>query len=159
MQLKLKTRYAIRILLCLAQSREYVNAEALSRQADVPIAYLHRIVGDLRNAQIVESIGGCKGGCRLRKAPLVISLYDVMAAVDDLFHPTTAPPKETDGESLCERENDVLLTIQNELRTALRCITLDRFCDIPSADSRYPTYRTRNADLLSTVSPQRREFG
>ena len=159
MQLKLKTRYAIRILLCLAQNREYVNAETLARQADVPLTYLHRIVGDLRNAKIVESIGGCKGGCRLLQAPPFINLYDVITAVDDLFHPATSPPEATDGESLYERETDVLLTIQNELRTALRGITLDSFCDTPSACSRYPAYRTHNANLHSTVSPQRREFG
>ena len=154
MQLKLKTRYAIRVLLCLAQSRECVSAETLARQADVPLAYLHRIVGDLRNAKIVESIGGCKGGCRLRQAPPFINLYDVMTAVDDLFQPAASPPEETDEEKISERETDVLLTIQNELRTALRGITLDSFCSTPTGQSRAPTHPASFIGLLSTASPQ-----
>lgn len=128
MRLKQKTRYAIRVLLCLAQNPVGLKVGALAQQTAIPQAQFTDVMNGLKEAQLVESVNGRKGGCRLSKAPLLISLYDVMTAVDELFRLDVAADQAAQaGEGRDERA--LLAVMQRELALALRGVNLDYFCD------------------------------
>ena len=72
--------YALRAMTHLArQSREgIVLGRDLSREADVPSAYLTKVLLTLRNAGLVETVRGTGGGYRLGRTPEQIFLIDIV---------------------------------------------------------------------------------
>lgn len=79
-----RARYALRALLDL--SRRYPGGPVLvtdiaSRQ-NIPLNFLHQILLDLKLAGLVTSRKGPGGGFSLAKAPDVISLAEVLGAIE-----------------------------------------------------------------------------
>lgn len=85
MELNTKGRYAVMAMVDLAK---YGAAESLplsviaTRQA-LPMAYLEQIFAQLRRADLVMSVRGRSGGYRLGRAPDLISISEVLRAVDE----------------------------------------------------------------------------
>ena len=76
--------YAIRALLYLALHSEaqVVSTTVLAEQMEIPYRFLRRILLGLVDAGLVISVRGKQGGLRLAKAPEMISLFDLVKAVD-----------------------------------------------------------------------------
>ncbi len=74
------TEYALRAMACLARQPQaaVVLGRDLSREADIPPAYLTKILLALRNAGLVEALRGTGGGYRLRKPAAKILLIDIV---------------------------------------------------------------------------------
>jgi Rrf2 family protein len=83
MSLSNTTGHAIRALACLA---EYAHPPASIRDvattADVPQAYLAKIVKKLNDAGIIESKRGKTGGIWLARPARLVSLADICVALD-----------------------------------------------------------------------------
>ena len=72
MKISTKGRYALRLMLDLAQysnENEYVSIKKVSQSVDISEKYLEQIVAQLSRANFVKSIRGAQGGYRLVKAP------------------------------------------------------------------------------------------
>ena len=72
MKISTKGRYALRLMLDLAQysnENEYVSIKKVSQRQDISEKYLEQIVAQLSRANFVKSIRGAQGGYRLVKAP------------------------------------------------------------------------------------------
>lgn len=74
------TEYALRAMTCLARQPRVgiVLGRDLSREADVPSAYLTKVLLVLRNAGFVETVRGTGGGYRLAKSPEQIHLIEIV---------------------------------------------------------------------------------
>ena len=77
--------YAIRSLAYLAASaRPEARADQIARAAGLPLPILAKILQELVRKGLLESRRGPGGGFRLARRPELITLRDVVAAVDGL---------------------------------------------------------------------------
>ena len=76
--------YAIRTVLTLAREDgvEVVSARTIAEREHIPVRFLPQVLGDLSRAGIVEARLGRAGGYRLTKDPRLISVLDVIEAVE-----------------------------------------------------------------------------
>lgn len=81
MILNSETDYAIRIVACLAQSEERLDAKSISEKTGVTQRYSLKILHKLAQADIVKSFKGAKGGYILSRKPQEISLLEVIELI------------------------------------------------------------------------------
>lgn len=82
MHITLESDYAIRLVRTLAETETRMDARSLSERSDVTLRFALKILGKLVSAGVVRSFKGTMGGYELAKAASVITLYDVIAAVE-----------------------------------------------------------------------------
>ena len=101
-QLSRKCKYALRALYRL--NREYSNGlmsvYEIAEAERIPRKFLEAILVELRNAGIVESQLGKKGGYRLAKSPGAITIGAVIRIVDGPLAPL--PCARETGVRVCE---------------------------------------------------------
>ncbi len=93
MKLSVKSDYAARAVLGLARhyaSGEAVRVEDLASEQNIPGNYLVQILIELKAQGIARSLRGKDGGYLLAKAPVEITLGDVLRAVDGTVFDTPA---------------------------------------------------------------------
>lgn len=81
MFLNCETDYAIRIVACLAQHGEKLDAGTISELTGVTQRYCLKILHKLSRGDIVKSYKGVKGGYVLSREPETITLYEVIALI------------------------------------------------------------------------------
>jgi len=79
MKLTTKTRYSTRLLLDLAQHQGLgaVKMSEISLRQDISVKYLEQLIRPLKQAGLVTSTRGPKGGHRLAKKPQEITLGEI----------------------------------------------------------------------------------
>jgi Rrf2 family protein len=84
LELTRRGAYAIRAVLTLAREDgvEVVSARTIAERDHIPVRFLPQVLGDLSRAGIVEARLGRAGGYRLTKDPGLISVLDVIEAVE-----------------------------------------------------------------------------
>jgi Rrf2 family protein len=84
MQISTRTEYALRALLELAKvEHEPISAREICERQHLPRKYIERLLNNLRNAGLVDSLSCAKGGYVMAKQPEQITLLNVMQAVED----------------------------------------------------------------------------
>ncbi len=131
MQITSKFTVAVHILTCIdifgGQMR--VTSDFLSGSTGVNAVIVRNVLGQLRNAGIVETRQG-SGGAHLAKALDEITLYDIYKAVDcvddeGLFHFHENPNAECPvGRNIHKAMDDRLQTAQAALENELKSTTL-----------------------------------
>lgn len=73
-------RYSVRIILDLAQNRNggYIPLKDVAARQDISFKYLERLMPELRNAGLVESVHGIGGGYRLTKEPEDYTVWEIL---------------------------------------------------------------------------------
>jgi Rrf2 family protein len=66
---------------------ETIKIRDIAIDSDLPEKFLELILLELKNARIVESVRGAKGGYRLRRAPEEIKLSEIIRLVDGPLAP------------------------------------------------------------------------
>ena len=83
MSLSNTTGHAIRAMACLAGcSNPPASIKDLAACAEVPQAYLAKIVKKLNDSGLIESRRGSQGGVWLARPPRLISLWDISVALE-----------------------------------------------------------------------------
>lgn len=82
MYITLETDYAVRIVSCLADCSDRVEAKDIARKACVTHRFVLKITRKLCAAGIVKSYKGAKGGYSLAKSPSEITLLDILEAIE-----------------------------------------------------------------------------
>lgn len=89
MKISQKGLYALQAITTLG--RRYgagtVKIRDIAQESDLPEKFLELILLELKNARIVESVRGAKGGYRLRRAPAEIKLSEIVRLVDGPLAP------------------------------------------------------------------------
>ncbi len=82
MKLSSKGRYATRILLCISRLEGDlpVSKKRISEQEGISTDYIEQIIVPLKNAGLVSSVRGLRGGFRLAKKTEEITVFDVLSA-------------------------------------------------------------------------------
>jgi Rrf2 family protein len=84
-----KGLYALEAVMTLGRryGTETVKIRDIAIDSDLPEKFLELILLELKNARIVESVRGAKGGYRLRRAPADIKLSEIIRLVDGPLAP------------------------------------------------------------------------
>jgi Rrf2 family protein len=122
-----KTDYALRAAIELASlnSDEPVKGETIATAQGIPLRFLENILGDLRNAGIVESRRGVDGGYLLARPADQIALADVVRAVDGpLANVAGIKPHALVYEGSAEQLREVWVGVRAALRSVLEETTV-----------------------------------
>lgn len=134
--------YGIRAMLALARlpRQEYVGAQRIAGQVDVPPSYLSKLLQILARAGLVESQRGVTGGFRLARDPASITLYDIVAPLEPI-----------------ERWSGCFLG-NSECSDEAACAMHDRWKDVQRAYLGM-LRRSTLAELTGTTAKRRRSVG
>jgi Rrf2 family protein len=98
MNLTSKSRYALKILLDLAQlqeGEEPVQRHDIASRQGVPLKYLDQIMIRLRQNGLVLSNRGRLGGYQLTRPARDITVWDIFVAVEDSIFPVSCLEENT----------------------------------------------------------------
>jgi len=89
MKLTKRGHYSVKALLdlCLQPRDAFVSAAEIAQRQSLPAPYLEKLLIELRRSDIVISVRGAKGGYRLSRKPIEISLGQILAAVGESIDP------------------------------------------------------------------------
>ncbi|MFY9845555.1 MAG: Rrf2 family transcriptional regulator [Terriglobales bacterium] len=89
MKISQKGLYALQAIMTLGRryGTETVKIRDIAIDSDLPEKFLELILLEMKNARIVESVRGAKGGYRLRRPPEDIKLSEIIRLVDGPLAP------------------------------------------------------------------------
>lgn len=89
MKISQKGLYALQAIMTLGRryGTETIKIRDIAVDSDLPEKFLELILLELKNARIVESVRGAKGGYRLRRAPEEIRLSEIIRLIDGPLAP------------------------------------------------------------------------
>ena len=122
MNITTKGRYALRVMLDLAQHPEdgFVSLKTTADRQNISMKYLELIISRLKKAGLVESTRGKEGGYRLTRRPREYPVLDILSSIEDSLAPVSCLQ---DGAVACER--------------ATVCQTLPMWKELDSITNRY----------------------
>jgi Rrf2 family protein len=84
-----KGLYALQAMMTLARRYEQgaIKIRDIAAESDLPEKFLELILLELKNARIVDSVRGARGGYQLRRPPSDIPLSDIIRLVDGPLAP------------------------------------------------------------------------
>ncbi|MBQ9593750.1 MAG: RrF2 family transcriptional regulator [Lachnospiraceae bacterium] len=133
MNITSKGRYALRVMLDLAQHPEdgFVSLKVSAERQDISMKYLEMIVAHLKKAGLVESTRGKEGGYRLTRTPAEYSVLEILDSIEDNLAPVSCIQ---DGAIHCEQ--------------AEACLTVPMWKELDKVTNRYLSSVTLE-DLLT----------
>jgi Rrf2 family protein len=89
MKISQKGLYALRALMMLARhyNQGAIRIRDIAYEEELPEKFLELILLELKNARILESARGAKGGYQLRRAPSDIRLSEIIRLIDGPLAP------------------------------------------------------------------------
>jgi len=89
MKISQKGLYALQSMMMLARSYNEgpIRIRDIAYEENLPEKFLELILLELKNARLVESVRGAKGGYRLRRAPSEIRLSEIIRLIDGPLAP------------------------------------------------------------------------
>lgn len=113
--------YALRAVVCLAaEPGKPMTTRQISELTRVPIPYLAKVLLWLAKEGLVSSQRGLHGGFTLLKSPEVLSIYEVIEAVEPLPRLKKCPlGLEAHGATLCplhRRLDDAMAMVEKSFR-------------------------------------------
>lgn len=129
MKLTAKARYALRILLDIAQNATEEKPRTLkeiSEEQGIGEKFVSRLVLNLRDAGMITAARGRVGGYRLAKDPKDITLLEIIEAAQGPICVV-----ECLGEKACDREKTcapkiVWSEVNAAIRSSLKTVTLKK---------------------------------
>lgn len=105
MMISTRGRYALRILIDLAEHRDagYVTLKELAERQEISEKYLESIAKELVRARILEGLRGKGGGYRLGRAPDQINVLEVLSCMEGTLSPVACLEE---GARPCSRAAD-----------------------------------------------------
>src|SRR5579864_3111582 len=84
-----KGLYALQATMTLARRHDQgaIKIREIAAESDLPEKFLELILLELKNARIVDSVRGARGGYRLRRNPTELPLSDIIRLVDGPLAP------------------------------------------------------------------------
>ncbi len=129
MRISAKGRYALAAVINMAQqynNGEYITVISISERLGISKIYLEQVFSMLKRGEIVKSVKGAQGGYQLVRMPGLITVLDVLSAVEtSLFEAAedTVPEKAPDIEAALR--SYVFDTMDKSVNDALSQVTLE----------------------------------
>jgi len=104
MKLTTKGRYAVTAMMDLAlhAKLDRIALVDIAERQNISLSYLEQLFRSLRNAGLIKSVRGAKGGYMLAKSDKEISLADILVAADEQINLACG------GGSTCNDNNHCL---------------------------------------------------
>jgi Rrf2 family iron-sulfur cluster assembly transcriptional regulator len=133
MRLTTKGRFAVTAMIDVAMhgTKGPVTLAGVSQRQMISLSYLEQLFGRLRRHGLVESVRGPGGGYRLARGPEMISVADVIIAVDEPIDATGCGGKENcmgDDTGRC-MTHDLWASLNQKMIEFLDSITLKKLVD------------------------------
>lgn len=89
MKISTKGRYGLTLMISLAKryGQGTVSLKTIAEENELSDLYLEQLVGPLRNAGLIRSVRGAKGGYQLMKAPSDITAGDIIRLLEGPITP------------------------------------------------------------------------
>ena len=127
LRLSKKADYALIAMKHLAQKAgaPSTSAREIAEQYDIPIELLAKVLQRLVRTGLLASTQGTRGGYTLSRAPKLISVADVIQAIDGPFTVTACSSDNNDCEQYSKCSvRDPLWQIRERIVAALGTVTL-----------------------------------
>lgn len=121
MKLSTRSRYGLRALIYLVnnQDKSPISVRTISKEEEIPLRYLERIMRILSQKGFVKAEVGAEGGYSLNKNPEDISIFDVIEALEGRITLVLC----IENGSKCKRAPTCLTrSLWKELNDALKAI-------------------------------------
>jgi Rrf2 family protein len=168
MKVSQKGLYALQAMMLLTRrySQGAIRIRDIAYEENLPEKFLELILLELKNARIVESVRGAKGGYQLRRAPSEIRLSEIIRLIDGPL----APFGDADQlRTLIDRDADhrtlyqVFLEVRDAAARILENTTLADLISRGPAGSRPKTGERRTGERKSlnrkTAKKKKAELG
>src|ERR1700740_1010499 len=145
MKISQKGLYALQAMMMLARRHNQgaIKIRDIAYEENLPEKFLELILRELKNARMVESVRGAKGGYQLRRPPSEIHLSEIIRLIDGALAPfgdaeqlRTLIDRDADHRALYQ----VFLEVRNAAAKILENTTL---ADIVSEGSGTPKSKRR----------------
>jgi Rrf2 family protein len=135
MKISTKGRYAVRMLLDLAENQQrdgYVSLKSIAERQAISKGYLEQIIAALRNGVVVSASRGSQGGYRLARDPAEYRLSDILRLTEGDLAAVSCLEK---GAAVCERQlfcltRPVWVGLTKVIREYLDSISLQDILDL-----------------------------
>ncbi len=91
MRISAKGRYALAAMISMAEqypNGEFITLVSISEKLGISKIYLEQVFSLLKRGGLVTSVKGAQGGYQLQRRPKLISVRDILSAVElSLFEP------------------------------------------------------------------------
>ncbi len=127
MRISAKTDYAIRAAaeLAAAPVGTWVKTESVATAQDIPLAFLLNILSELRTAGIVRSRRGVDGGYQLAKPADVVTVADVIRAIDGpLANIAGSRPEDVEYPGAAVALRQTWVALRATMRSVLEVVTI-----------------------------------
>ena len=107
MNITSKGRYALRVMLDLAQHRQegYISLKTIAERQGYSMKYLEMIVGSLKRAGLVASTRGKEGGYQLIRDPEDYTIGEILRCIEDNLAPVACIKA---GDICCEHAGECM---------------------------------------------------
>lgn len=126
-----KGEYGVRLMVELARHHGEgpVSLAEVADHEDLPRPYLEQLVVSLREAGLVHSTRGARGGYELGRPPASIRMGEVLRVLEGPLMPMICAPEDAEHEGLCGRThictvNTLWLRVRDAISSALDSLTL-----------------------------------
>jgi Rrf2 family protein len=147
LRLSKKADYALMAMKHLAVRSDSASASAreIAEQYDIPVELMAKVLQRLAKRGLVTSHQGTHGGYRLAKAPAVISVADIIQAIDG---PVTVTACSTEAENCGQfakcSVRDPLWRIKDRILSALATCSLQEIAsEVPLEEPPAPVAFSR----------------
>jgi Rrf2 family iron-sulfur cluster assembly transcriptional regulator len=127
MRLTTKGRFAVTAMIDLAlrQHSGPVTLAGISERQKISLSYLEQLFGKLRRSQLVSSVRGLGGGYCLAKPLDVVSVADIIHAVDESLDATQCGGRgDCGGEAKPCMTHDLWTSLNGKMFDYLRSVSL-----------------------------------
>ena len=107
MKISTKGRYALRLLLDIAQNQQdgFVSLKEIAERQEVSKKYLEQIIPLLSRAELLQTSRGYQGGYRLCRAPEDYTVYEILSVAEGGLAPVACLDQP---ENTCSRAPECL---------------------------------------------------
>jgi Rrf2 family protein len=157
MKISQKGLYALQAMMMLARRHNQgaIKIRDIAYEENLPEKFLELILLELKNARMVESVRGAKGGYALRRPPKEIHLSEIIRLIDGPLAPfgdaeqlRTLIDKDHAHRALYQ----VFLDVRDAAAKILENTTLEDIVKDPRGDSGKSERRSRKKKATDTSS-------
>jgi Rrf2 family protein len=152
MKISQKGLYALQAMMMLARHHEQgpIKIREIAVEEVLPEKFLEIILIELKNARLVESTRGARGGYRLRRLPSEIHLSEVIRVIDgplapfgDAEHLRDLISHDASHRALYK----VFLAVRNSASRILESTTLDDIANLELPDPKKQSKKQKSDEV------------
>ena len=123
MKISAAGRYAVRLMVSFAKSKNIVPLKEAATEQRISIKYAEQIIRKLIKANLLVSERGQDGGYKLKKDAEKITVYEILHATQEIQKHIKCVQEKCPNLKSCVGV-DVFVTLNNKINEYLKSVTL-----------------------------------